>query len=82
MEREASRGMEYPPAQEAMEKWGMSLRRVHRLCEDGRVEGTRRFGRNWMIPAGAEKPTGLRIADGKCQIKQSAKAWETGDPVL
>lgn len=74
--------MEYLTAKEAAEKWGVSLRRVHRLCEDGRVEGTRRFGRNWMIPAGAEKPADLRIKDGKCRNKQSAKEREADASAL
>lgn len=47
--------MDYLSAKEAAEKWGVSLRRVHRLCEDGRIEGVQRFGRNSMIPRDAKK---------------------------
>lgn len=57
--------MDYLSAKEAAEKWGVSLRRVHRLCEDGRIEGVQRFGRNWMIPQDAQKPADARIKSGK-----------------
>lgn len=65
--------MDYLSAKEAAEKWGVSLRRVHRLCEDGRIEGVQRFGRNWMIPRDAKKPADARIKSGK-YIKRSGKA--------
>lgn len=57
--------MDYLSAKEAAANWDISLRRVHRLCEDGRIEGVRRFGRNWMIPKDAEKPADARIKSGK-----------------
>lgn len=74
--------MEYLTAKEVAEKWGVSQRWVHKLCEDGRVEGTRRFGRNWMIPAGAEKPADLRVKDGKCRKQRPAKGQEADGPAL
>jgi hypothetical protein len=45
---------------EAAEKWGISERRVQKLCEEGRVSGVVRFGRSWAIPKTAEKPTDNR----------------------
>lgn len=57
--------MDYLSAGEAAKKWDISLRRVHRLCEDGRIEGVRRFGRSWMIPRDAEKPADARVKNGK-----------------
>lgn len=65
--------MEYLTATEAAQRWGVSQRWVHRLCEDGRVEGTRRFGRNWMIPADAEKPADLRSKDGKPKKRKTTE---------
>jgi len=52
--------MEYISAVEAAEKWGVSLRQVQRLLASGRIPDTKRYGRSWMIPAGAEKPDDLR----------------------
>ena len=40
-----SRMLEYISAPEAAKEWGISERRVQRLCEDGRIPGIIRFGR-------------------------------------
>ena len=45
---------------EAAEKWQISERRIQKLCENGRIEGVRRFGHSWMIPTDAKKPCDLR----------------------
>ena len=42
---------------EASEKWNISERRVQKLCNEGRIKGTVRFGRAWMIPSSAVLPT-------------------------
>ncbi|MEA5069272.1 MAG: helix-turn-helix domain-containing protein, partial [Christensenellaceae bacterium] len=47
-------------AQEAAERWGVSLRQVQRLAAEQRIPGAQAFGRAWMIPLGAEKPADLR----------------------
>ena len=52
--------MEYMTVQEAAEKWQVSLRLVQRLCVTGRVEGARKFGSTWAIPADADKPEDQR----------------------
>ena len=43
---------EYMTAQEAAEKWNVSLRWVQRLCKD--------INRVWRIPRNAEKPGDAR----------------------
>ena len=45
---------------EAAEKWQISERRIQKLCENDRIEGVKRFGHSWMIPADAKKPCDLR----------------------
>lgn len=55
--------MDYLTAKETAAKWGVSQQRVNKLCEDGRIKGTRRFGYNWMITADAEKPADPRSKD-------------------
>lgn len=45
----------------ASEKWGISERRVQKLCEENRISGTEKFGRAWMIPKGKEKPVDKRF---------------------
>lgn len=52
--------MKYISAKEAAEKWGVTVRRVQIFCEQGRVKGQQRFGRMWLIPEKAEKPSDPR----------------------
>ena len=48
--------MDYMNAKEAADKWGLSVRRVQVLCEQGRVDGVERLGNVWLISKSAEKP--------------------------
>ena len=48
--------MNYISVKAASEKWGISERRIQKLCEENRIDGTEKFGRAWMIPKDAEKP--------------------------
>ncbi|HGI0427780.1 TPA: DNA cytosine methyltransferase [Streptococcus pyogenes] len=47
--------------QKVDEKWGISERRIQKLCEENRIDGTEKFGRAWMIPKDAEKPVDGRM---------------------
>ncbi len=47
---------EYMTAQEAAEKWNVSLRWVQRLCKEKRIEGVLNVNRVWLIPKEAAKP--------------------------
>jgi excisionase family DNA binding protein len=51
---------DYISVQQAAEKWGISERRIQKLCEENRIEGALRFGHAWAIPKDAEKPADLR----------------------
>ena len=52
--------MEYMSAPEAAKKWGISERRVQKLCEEQRVQGISKLGYMWLIPKDAEKPKDKR----------------------
>jgi hypothetical protein len=52
---------EYMTAQEAAEKWNVSLRWVQRLCKGNRIEGAMNINRVWLIPKNAEKPQDMRF---------------------
>ena len=52
--------MNYISTAQAAEKWGISERRVQKLCDEGRIEGTLRFSRVWAIPTDAIKPVDPR----------------------
>lgn len=51
---------DYMTAQEAAERWNISVRRVQRLCKENRIEGVLNINRIWLIPKGAEKPADAR----------------------
>ena len=51
---------EYLSIKEAAAKWGVSQRRVNQFCAAGRIEGARKLGVVWAIPAEAEKPSDPR----------------------
>ena len=42
--------MEYMSCAEAAGKWGISERRVQKLCEENRIPGVSKFGKVWLIP--------------------------------
>jgi len=57
--------MKYISTKEASEKWGISDRRIRVLCNEGRIDGTIKIGRNWSIPADAIKPVDAREVNKK-----------------
>lgn len=63
--------MDYLSTKQAAEKWGISERRVQRLCEDGRVDGAVRFSRVWAIPKDTQKPVDPRKKSRQEKIRVS-----------
>ncbi|EHL05301.1 hypothetical protein HMPREF0322_04037 [Desulfitobacterium hafniense DP7] len=63
-------GMEYMKVKEAVEKWGLTDRRVRILCEQERINGVIKKGRSYLIPADAEKP----IDGRKLRVKRPVYA--------
>ena len=62
--------MDYMNAKEAADKWGLSVRRVQVLCEQGRVDGVERLGNVWLISKSAEKPLDGRTREVKNHKQQ------------
>lgn len=52
--------MDYITPKEASQKWGISERRIQKLCEEGRIDGVVRFSKVWAIPKDAQKPADAR----------------------
>jgi Fic family protein len=48
--------MSYITTKEASLKWGISDRRIRILCNEGKIEGAMKIGRNWSVPFNAMKP--------------------------
>ena len=55
---------DYMTAQEAAEKWKVSLRWVQRLCKENRIEGAMNINRVWIIPKKKKKPSDARVKNG------------------
>ena len=52
---------EYMTAQEAAERWQISVRRVQRLCKENRIDGVLNINRVWLIPKDAKRPADARF---------------------
>lgn len=52
--------LDYISVQLAADKWGISERRIQKLCQENRVSVAVRFGHAWAIPKDAEKPIDAR----------------------
>lgn len=52
--------LDYISVRQVAGKWGISERRIQKLCEEKRIVGAVRFGHAWAIPKNAEKPTDAR----------------------
>ncbi len=53
--------MKYLNSKEISILWDINERRVRLLCEEGRIEGAQKIGRNWAIPENSNKPTDARF---------------------
>lgn len=51
----------YISVKEAAIKWGISERRVRKLCEEGKISGSFKEGKFWRIPQDVPKPQDGRI---------------------
>lgn len=69
--------MEYLTVKESAKKWGLSIRAVQQLCEQGRIPGIQKFGKSWAIPAEAEKPEGVRSRNGENTGSQASSSGES-----
>lgn len=49
---------------DASSLWGISARRINTLCKTGRIPGAYKDGKQWFIPADAQKPADNRFKYG------------------
>ncbi len=52
--------MKYLNAKQFSENWGITQRRIIKLCKDGRIDGAVKNGRQWLIPENTLKPSDKR----------------------
>ncbi len=60
--------MEYMSCPEVAKKWGVSDRRVQKLCEENRIKGVSHVGNIWLIPKDVKKPN-----DGRKKAARNKK---------
>lgn len=57
--------MGYLSVSQVAEKWGISQRRIRKLCEEGRISGAFKMGAYWSVPDDVDKPRDERVKSGK-----------------
>lgn len=45
--------------------WGISARRIQKLCAEERIEGAVKIGNYWAVPADAKRPKDERVKSGR-----------------
>ncbi len=65
--------MEYITVRDAAQKWNISERLVQKYCAMGRIEGAKKFGTSWEIPAGAVKPKDPRKAQKSPAVRRERR---------
>lgn len=59
--------MEFLTTKQAAELWGISPRRVALLCAQGRIPGTVKAGKTWLLPPDAKKPLDPRFCKSEVE---------------
>lgn len=57
--------MNYLSTTQIAQKWGLSSRRIQKMCNENRIPGAVRIGNYWAVPADAERPKDGRIKSGR-----------------
>lgn len=60
--------MEFLTANEIAGQWNISSRMVAYYCKAGKIAGTIKKGKTWLIPANAEKPVDNRFSKNKIVV--------------
>ena len=48
--------MNYLSTTQIAQKWGLSSRRIQKMCNENRIPGAVRIGNYWAVPSDAERP--------------------------
>lgn len=67
----------YLTISEVSKVWGIGVRRINVLCNEGRIDGAVKFGNAWAIPADAKKPKDKRVTSGKYKNWRKTETIET-----
>jgi len=73
--KNSSNNNQYISTVQAAQKWGISDRRVRKLCDEGKIEGAIKDGSHYKIPTNATKPSDGRRKKLSAQVLQWLK-WD------
>ena len=61
--------IDWMTTKEAAVLWGVTVRRIQSLCENGLLDGATKLGDIWIIPKGTQKPIDGRTKEAQAQKK-------------
>ena len=56
---------------DAAELWGISVRRVQAMCDNGKIPSATKIGDVWLMPKGTQKPI-----DGRLKVSEPLRKYE------
>lgn len=59
-------------------EWGVSVRTVNYLCQNGKIPGAIKMGRSWKIPDDVKRPDDGRVSSGNYVKKEPMKTLPIG----
>jgi hypothetical protein len=63
--------MDWMTTREASDLWGVTIRRVQGLCENGEIKGATRMGPIWVMPKSTPKPL-----DGRTKLAKAVRSCQ------
>lgn len=56
---------DYETIRDTAERWGLTVRRVQKMCAEGKIPGVVKFGKQWAVPKNVERPKDARVTTGQ-----------------
>jgi hypothetical protein len=57
--------LDYIPAKKLAEEWGVTVRAIQYMCNDGRIKNAVFIAHSWLIPISTERPPDMRYKANK-----------------
>ena len=55
----------YKTIAELSKEWNLTVRRIQKLCSEGKLPGAKKIGTIWAVPEGVERPIDARVKTGQ-----------------
>ena len=70
--------MDWITTKEAAKQWGITMRRVQSMCENGLLDGATKLGDIWVIPKNTFKPLDGRTKAAKLIFNENGEKSDGG----